>query len=189
MGKLILVIGQTGSGKGALISSLRQTFPEILFPVSCTTRAIRPGEVEGETYFFVTPEEFQQKVDNGEFLEWTTTDSHRYGTLKSQILKPVEEGHVVLREVDVKGAHEIIGGLLPREHVFSIYIDAGSWEELETRILSRASMSQEELESRRLRYSIEAPFKQEADFVVENKTGKLEVAQHDIKEVVREIIG
>lgn len=187
-GKLILVIGPTGSGKSALLSHVRQTLPGLVFPVSCTTRAPRPGEVEGETYFFVTPEEFEKRVAAGEFLEWKHTDEKRYGTLKSQILTPLSEGKTVIREVEIRGARDILGGLVPRAHVYTIYIDGGSWSELEKRILKRASMGEAELASRRTRFAEESVFKNEANIVIHNTEGKLENAKREFEEAVRSIM-
>ena len=187
-GKLILVIGPTGSGKSALMSYIKQAIPGLVFPVSCTTRAMRPGEVDGENYFFVTPEEFERRVQAGEFLEWKHTDDKRYGTLKSQILTPLEEGKTVIREVEVRGARDILGGLVPREKVHTIFIDGGSWEQLEARILKRATMGEAELTSRRTRFAEESSFEKEADTVVYNREGKLEEAKKDFEAAVRSIM-
>jgi guanylate kinase len=187
-GKLILVIGPTGSGKSALMSYIRTAVPGLVFPVSCTTRAMRPGEKEGENYFFVTPDEFERRVQAGEFLEWKHTDEKRYGTLKSQILNPLAEGKTVIREVEVRGARDILGGLVPRQLVHTIYIDGGSWEQLEARILKRASMGEVELASRRTRFAEESAFEREADVVVYNKEGQLEQAKREFEGAVRAIM-
>ncbi len=187
-GTLILVIGPTGSGKSALLSHIRKAIPELVFPVSCTTRTPRPGEVDGETYFFVTPEEFERRVQAGEFLEWKHTDEKRYGTLKSQILNPLAEGKTVIREVEVRGARDILGGLVPREQVHTIYIHGGSWEQLEARILKRATMGEAELTSRRTRFAEESSFEKEADMVIENREGELEKAKLDFEAAVRSIM-
>ncbi len=177
-GKLILVVGQTGSGKGTLLGYVREQRPDLVFPVSCTTRPMRPGEVEGQNYYFVSDEEFQRRVENDEFLEWVYTDTKRYGTLKSEILAPLEEGKTVVREIDIKGVAKI-RTLLSKEVIRTIFIDAGSWEELKARILARAPLSEEELASRKVRYEEEEVFKHEADFVVKNFTGGLEQAKTD----------
>ncbi|HVV38879.1 MAG TPA: guanylate kinase [Candidatus Paceibacterota bacterium] len=187
-GKLVLVIGPTGSGKSALMAHARQAVPGLVFPISCTTRAMRPGEVEGENYFFVTPEEFERRVKAGDFLEWKHTDEKRYGTLKSQILTPLAEGKTVIREVEIRGARDILGGLVPRDLVHTIYIDGGSWEQLEARILRRASMGEVELASRRTRYAEESVFKNEADVVIENTEGKLEEAKQEFEKAIRAIM-
>jgi len=187
-GTLILVIGPSGSGKGALISHIRKILPQIIFPVSCTTRVMRPGEVEGQTYFFVSDEEFEKRIAAGEFLEWKQLDHHRSGILKAQVLGPINDGKVVLREVDVKGAREILGGLLPRDQIRTIYIDGGSWRALKSRILARAALDEVELESRHRRFEEEVGFKHEADFVIHNEQGRLEKAEEDMEAIVGAII-
>src|SRR6185503_18010602 len=104
-GKLILVIGPSGSGKSALIAYLREVAPNIIFPVSCTTREKRLGEKEGETYYFVSEEEFDERITQEAFLEWASYGGHRYGTLKSEILPELTAGNTVVREVEIQGAH------------------------------------------------------------------------------------
>jgi guanylate kinase len=148
---------------------------------------MRPGEKEGENYFFVTPEAFERKVQAGEFLEWKYTDEKRYGTLKSEILTPLSQDKTIVREVEVRGARDIIGGLLPREQVRTIYVDGGTWETLEQRILKRASMGEVELQSRYKRFVEESEFKQEADIIISNLEGRLDQAKQDFEAAIRAI--
>jgi len=185
MGKFVMVVGPTGSGKGTLLAHLRTAMPEVVFPVSCTTRAPRPGEQEGVTYYFVSDPVFQQRVAQGDFLEWVYTDGKRYGTLKSEILPAVEAGKIVIREVDVKGV-ENIRGLLPKEHIRTVFIDAGTWDELRERILNRAPMSDEELASRHRRFEEEQAFKAQADKVVANPEGHVEEAKQEFVRVIQQ---
>jgi guanylate kinase len=182
-GALVLVIGPTGSGKSALLSFLQAAAPQIVFPVSCTTRAPRPGERDGEKYFFINKEEFEKREAAGEFLEWASYGGNYYGTLKSEILPKLEEGRLVVREVEVQGARQI-RKLLPKENLKIVFIDAGSWESLERRILARAPMNDVELLARRKRYEDELSFKAEADRVIENRDGGLEQAKKDFIEAI-----
>lgn len=186
-GKLILVIGPTGSGKGTLLAHIRAQVPELIFPVSCTTRAMRPGEVEGQTYYFVTTKEFNERIARGEFLEHASYGGNQYGTLKSEILPAIAEGKTVIREIEVQGARQIQNILSPEE-LRIIYIDAGSWDELERRILARAPIGAPELEARRKRYEDETSFKAQATAVVYNPDGSLEQAKHDFEVAVRSIM-
>jgi guanylate kinase len=186
-GKLILVIGPTGSGKGTLLAYVREQIPTLIFPVSCTTRAMRPGEVSGQTYYFVSPEEFERRVQAGEFLEWAEYGHNRYGTLKSEIIPALEEGKTVIREIEVQGARQI-QQLLPPENLRIIYIDAGSWEELERRIKARAPIGAPELEARRKRYEDETSFKAQAAAVIRNPDGGLAKAKEDFEAAVRDIM-
>ena len=185
-GKLILVVGPTGSGKSALLDFLQEREPSIIFPISCTTRTMRPGEREGEKYFFISKEEFEKREAAGEFLEWASYGGNYYGTLKSEILPKLAEGKLVVREVEVQGARQI-KKLLPKESLSILFIDAGSWEGLERRILARAPMSEVELLARRKRYEDELTFKDEADHIITNHDGELEKAKKAFIEAVREL--
>ncbi len=185
-GKLILVVGPTGSGKSALLTYLHERNPSLVFPISCTTRTPRPGEKEGEKYFFVNKEDFEKRQTNGDFLEWAAYGNNYYGTLKSEILPAIAAGKTVVREVEVQGARQI-QQLIPKEQLRIIFIDAGVWENLERRILARAPMSEVELLARRKRYEDELTFKSEADTVVENPDGQLENTKQVFEKTVLEL--
>lgn len=186
-GKLILIYGPSGSGKGELIAHIRATFPELVFPVSCTTRAIRPGEQDGLVYHFISNEVFDSRVSAGEFLEWAEFGGNRYGTLKEEILPALERGKSVLREVDVQGVRAI-RAMLPGEQVAVIFIHAGSWEALERRVRARAPITEEELAKRRKRYEDELSYRSEATYEIENKEGALDAAKKEIETLVRSLI-
>lgn len=183
MSKFILVIGPSGSGKGALMSALREQRPDIVFPVSCTTRAPRVGEAEGQMYYFVSREQFEQKIEEGAFLEWAEYGGNFYGTLRSEIMPALEAGKSVVREVEVQGARHI-EAIIPHEQLRIIYIDAGSWDELEARIVSRAAISVEELAKRKARFEDEIAYKTHAFRVVRNFDGELEQAKIDFIQAV-----
>lgn len=183
-GKLVLIIGPTGSGKGTLLAYAKENIPGLVFPTSCTTRAPRPGEVNGQTYFFVNNEEFEKRLQNGEFLETAMYGGNRYGTLKSEIIPFVEQGKIVVREIEVQGARQI-QAILPKEILRILYVDAGSWEELERRIIARAPIGKPELEARRKRYEDEASFKNQASVIVSNPNGGLEKAKEAFVGAIR----
>ncbi len=185
-GILILVVGPSGSGKGSLVAHLKQTHPEVVFPVSCTTRAPREGEKEGVHFYFVSPEAFDAKAAADEFLEWATYGGNRYGTLKSEIIPALDAGKTVVREVEIQGAEHIIQSL-PPENVASIYVDAGSWDNLQKRILARAPMSEAELALRRDRYEKEILFATRADVTIQNSDGGLEQAKEAFVAAVEQL--
>ncbi|MEZ4200248.1 MAG: hypothetical protein R3B69_01415 [Candidatus Paceibacterota bacterium] len=130
-GHLILFMAPSGSGKGSLERELFKVYPEIVFPVSCTTRPPRPGEIEGKDYYFVSREDFETRVAREEFVEWAEFGGHLYGTLKSEIETPLQEGKIVLNEIERQGVEQFIK-IIPAQHRTIIYIEAGEWEELKS---------------------------------------------------------
>lgn len=187
-GHLILVVSVPGGGKSILTSHLKEVRPQLRYAVSCTSRPIRPGEKDGENYYFISEEEFKNRIERGEFLEWVQIDGGRYyGTLRSEVLEPVQRGEIVLREVEIQGARAI-KELLPNDHLSIVFITPGSWEEMEIRIKQRAPIGDEELEYRRQRYEKEIQFVAEADYILENKNGKLAEAEANFVKLVDEIV-
>jgi guanylate kinase len=186
-GTFALIVGSSGSGKGVLLKHAKAAHPEIVFPVSCTTRAMRPGEKDGETYHFISDEEFMRQAIAGDFLEWAEYGGSKYGTLKSEIIVPLEEGKLVMREVDVQGVRQL-RGTIPPENLVTIYIHAGAWADVERRIRGRAPISEAELELRKHRYEDEHPFINEADYVVENFDGKFKEADAAFEAIIQKLL-
>ena len=106
-GNLIVISGPSGVGKSTLVKQARLELPYLEFSVSCTTRQPRAGEVNGKDYFFLTPEEFEAKVQNNEFLEYAGVFAHHYGTLKSEVVSRLQRGADVILDIDVQGAKQI----------------------------------------------------------------------------------
>jgi len=102
-GSLFIISGPSGAGKGTLVDRLVARVPRLWVSVSATTRAPRPGEVPGEDYIFLTPEEFQRHIDEGDFLEWAEVHGNRYGTLRSAVEEHLAEGVDVILEIDPQG--------------------------------------------------------------------------------------
>lgn len=186
-GKLILIVGPSGSGKGEILEHLRSSFLDCFFPVSSTTRSIRPAEKEGVTYHFISRKEFERGIREGNFLEWAEYGGNLYGTPKGDILSALEKGQTVIREMEIQGA-ELVLSLLPRESIKIIFINGGSWEVLKKRIVARAPLSTDELNRRRERYLKEKNFCSQADYVVENPDGGLVAAKGQTSEIVNGII-
>lgn len=173
-GKLILILGPSGSGKGTVLDALRTNHPDFVFPVSCTTRQSRPGEENGKVYYFVTKEEFQRRMEADEFLEWAVVHGENYyGTLKEEILKPLREGKTVIREVDVQGLRSI-RELIPKENLTSIFLTVDGWETLQRRILKRSTLPQEELDRRRESFLHEMEWAKECDITIVSAEGEIE---------------
>jgi guanylate kinase len=128
---------------------------------------MRPGEADGYHYHFLSHQTFQAKIEAGEFLEWAEFGGNLYGTLKSEIIPPIEAGEVVIAEIEIQGVEQL-RSLLPPEAMTTVYIDAGGWPELRRRALARADMSEEDLTRRYERYLTEVESKAWADVVIDN---------------------
>ncbi|MBO5668132.1 MAG: guanylate kinase [Lentisphaeria bacterium] len=106
-GNLIVISGPSGVGKSTLVKLAMAELPDLRFSVSCTTRQPRAGEVDGQAYYFLSEEEFSERLRQGEFLEHAGVFKHRYGTLKSEVLNRITRGEEVLLDIDVQGARQI----------------------------------------------------------------------------------
>jgi len=186
-GKFILVIGPSGSGKGTLIGHIRPLFPSLVYPKSCTTRAMRAGEKNGEHYYYLTLEDFKARIARGEFLEWAEYGGNYYGTLNSEVMPSLAEGKFALKELEVQGVRQI-REKLPKEQLAVVFINAGTWADMEARIRARAPMPEAELQKRQSRYEDEMSYMQQADFVIENPFGRLEDAKKEFEATVRKLV-
>ena len=142
-GKLVVVSGPSGVGKSTVVKQVIDRLGGRLVPsVSATTRSPRPGEKEGEDYYFLTPEQFSQRRNAGDFLESAEVfgRGHWYGTLWSAVRPSLEAGKWVLLEVDVAGAEEVVRQF---EDAITIFLQPATIEELERRLRSRATETEE----------------------------------------------
>lgn len=149
LGILFVVSAPSGAGKSTLLNALRQT-PDFVYSVSCTTRAPRPGEIDGEDYHFVTMEEFQRRLAAGEFLEHAQVHDNCYGTLRGAVIEQLRAGVDVLIDIDVQGARQIRsdGNEDIRTSVADIFIMPPSLEELRHRLTKRGTETPEQIETR-----------------------------------------
>ncbi len=183
-GKLILILGPSGSGKGTVLKALRQMHPDYVFPLSCTTREPRPGEKDGEVYHFVSKQDFQERMGRGEFLEWAIVHGENYyGTLKEAILNPLREGKIVIREVDVQGLRSI-SELIPKAHLRSIFLTVNGWETLQHRILKRAATTEEDLRHRHESFTKEMEWAKECDVTIVSVEGEIEKLISDVENAI-----
>ncbi len=164
--RLVVLAGPTAVGKGTVAAHIKEHHPEILLSVSATTRAPRPGEVDGEHYFFVDDAEFDRLVASGELLEWATVhNAYRYGTPKAPIEKALAEGRTVLLEIDLQGARQVRAAAPDAALVFLL---PPTWDELVQRLVGRGTEDEEE-RARRLRTAkTELASQGEFDYVVVN---------------------
>jgi guanylate kinase len=161
---VFVVTGPSGAGKGTLIQLVLPQFPELELAVSATTRAQRPGEKNGVHYWFLTPDEFEQKERDGEFLEWVDYVGNRYGTLLSEIDRLRSSGRSPLLELETEGALRVKRRVTPSVTIFVTAPVA----ELERRLRERATESSGVIEERMETAHRQLAERREFDYVVEN---------------------
>ena len=173
-----MITGPSGAGKGTLIGALLERVPELELAVSATTRARRPGEVNGRDYWFLSDEEFERRVRAGGFLEHVTyVSAHRYGTLRSELDRIAAEGRVPVLELETEGALRV------RDEVpgsTTIFVDVPSFAELERRLRERATESTGEIDERLAVARRQREQAAEFDHVVVND---------DLERAVDEVVG
>ena len=169
MSKLLIVSAPSGSGKSTIVNWLMKEHPELnlYFSISCTSRQPRGTEQDGVEYFFLSPEEFRQRIDNDEFLEYEEVYENRfYGTLKAQVERQLKAGQNVVFDVDVKGGINIKRHYGDR--AMSLFIQPPSVEELRRRLEGRGTDSTEAIESRLAKAAYEMTFAPQFDHIVVN---------------------
>ena len=163
-GKLFVISGASGVGKSTVLKRVMEQRNDLTFSVSATTRLPRPGEVDGVSYYFITREEFEQRIAQGDFLEYDEHHAVLYGTLNSQILEKQEHGHVIL-DIEPNGAFNVRKA---RPDAVLIFIMPPSREELERRLRSRGDTSEEQILIRMGRADWEMEQGAKYDYVVIN---------------------
>ena len=144
-GRLFVISGPAGAGKTEIVKKLIERHPDVKLSVSCTTRAPRPGEVNGVNYHFVSDERFDELVAEGAFYEWAHVHQNRYGTLKHTVQQELSEGHDLILEIDVQGC---LQAMAQDETVTGIFVCPPSRENLERRLRGRGTETEESIRVR-----------------------------------------
>jgi guanylate kinase len=164
-GLLVVISSPSGGGKTTIVNQLREKHPEYVYSVSVTTRPRRPGEVDGQDYSFVQPEEFQRRRERGEFAEWARVHDHEYGTPKRLVREVLASGQIALFDLDVQGGLQI-------KRVYSesvlVFLLPPTFEELEKRLRARQTDEEGVIRTRLKNARQEMTFWPRYDFVVMN---------------------
>ena len=175
-GAILILSGPSGCGKSTLLKEVYKEISDYYFSISTTTRSPRDGEVHGVDYFFVSKEEFENDIKNDDFLEYALVHGNYYGTSLKPINAALNEGKLVIFDIDVQG-HEIVRNKLS-DIVTSVFITTPSLKELSDRLTSRNTDAQEVIEKRISNAKSEVGFFQEYDYLIINDD--LEVAANQL---------
>ena len=182
-GLLYVLSSPSGAGKSTIARMLMESDDGVAMSVSATTRPIRPGEVDGRDYHFVDDSRFDAMVGNGEFLEWAHVFGHRYGTLKSEVMKVIEGGRDVLLDIDWQGTQQL---KQVDPDIVRVFILPPSTEELERRLRRRGTDSDEVIARRMERAAAEISHWAEYDYVlINNDAEKCRELAHNILKAER----
>jgi guanylate kinase len=177
-GRLLVLAGPSGVGKSTVVAELRRMRAPLWFSVSATTRAARPGEVDGREYRFVSDEEFDRMVADGDMLEWASIHRglHRSGTPAAPVEEHLAAGEPVLLELDLAGAREVRER---RSDAMLVFLQPPSWEELVSRLTRRGTEPPDVVERRLATARVELAARREFDVALVN---------HDVRETARRLV-
>jgi guanylate kinase len=182
VGKVFVITGPSGVGKGTLIEQLLERVPELELSVSATTREPRPGELDGRDYHFLTPEEFRRRLESGDFLEHASYSGNYYGTLRSEVERRLAEGRSVVLEIEVQGARQVRDAL--RDDAVLIFIAPPDEAALRERLEGRGTDSAEAIEQRLRTAEVELAARSE--FPLEVVNDDLQKGASELEKLVRD---
>ncbi len=166
IGAILLLSGPSGCGKSSLLKNLFQSVDNYYFSISTTTRTPRPGESDGVDYFFVSKEAFKKDIDDGYFLEWAEVHGNYYGTSLKLIQKALDDGKLVVFDIDVQGFEQVIDKL--RDITTSVFITTPSLNELQSRLTNRQTDSKDVIEKRIKNAKVEIEYIDKYDYILIN---------------------
>jgi guanylate kinase len=178
-GRLIVLAGPSGVGKGAIVARLLAAVPDLELSISATTRGPRPREDEGRHYYFVDREQFDEMIETSGFLEWADIFGERYGTPKEPVARALAEGRDVLVEIDVQGARQVKAA---EPEAYMVFVTPPSLQELERRLRTRGTETDAQISRRLAKASDELAAEPEFDVTVVNDD--LETAAREVVQIV-----
>ncbi len=181
-GQLIIMSGPSGVGKSTIVKKVMENYPSLRFSVSATTREIRPGEVDGVSYYFISKEEFLDMVEKDELLEHAEYVGNYYGTPAKPIDEARNLGYDILLDIEVQGAMQVKA---KRPDAVSVFIKAPSFEELERRLRGRGDTAEDKILGRLAAARREYQKIPEYDYVIVSENGKQEEAAEQLLAIIR----
>lgn len=184
-GKVIIVSAPSGAGKTSIVRHLLEQVPDLKFSISATTRPKRDYEIDGKDYYFLTPEQFKERLANDEFLEWQEVYADQfYGSLKSEVERIWSNGQAVIFDVDVLGGLNI--KKFYGDEALSVFIEPPTMDELENRLKNRGTENDASLKKRLAKAEYELSFARQFDKIVLNDD--LKTAQQEMIDLVRDFL-
>ena len=180
MSRVFVITGPSGVGKGTLIRALLARIPSLELSVSATTRRPRPGESDGVDYHFISDEDFDRRVEAGDFVEHASYSGRRYGTLRSELERRTAAGVPVVLEIEVQGARQVAGSM---PEALRIFIAPPSEEALRTRLVGRGTDDPDQVAARLATARRELDAQGEFGHVVVND--RLDEAVDELEDIVR----
>jgi guanylate kinase len=180
VGKVFVITGPSGVGKGTLIEQLLGRVPELELSISATTREPRPGEVDGREYHFLSPEEFRRRIESGDFLEHASYSGNHYGTLRNEVEGRLAEGRSVVLEIEVQGARQVRDAM---PEAVQIFIAPPDEAVLRERLEGRGTDSPDDIEQRLRTAEVELAARSEFPHVVVND--EVQKAAAELERLVR----
>ncbi len=175
--RLLVLAGPTAVGKGTVAAAVREDYPDVWISVSCTTRAPRPGEIDGEHYHFVSDEEFDRMIAGGELLEYAVVHGHaKYGTPRKPVEAALAEGRPAMLEIDLQGARQVKANM---PEALLVFLAPPSWEELVRRLVGRGTETEEQRERRLETAKVELAAEAEFDVTIVN---------HEVHEAAADLV-
>lgn len=175
--RLLVLAGPTAVGKGTVAAAVRGDYPDVWISVSATTRKPRPGEIDGQHYHFVSDDEFDRMIADGDLLEYAVVHGHaKYGTPRKPVEAALAEGRPAMLEIDLQGARQVKANM---PEALLVFLAPPSWEELVRRLVGRGTETEEERERRLATARVELAAEAEFDVTIVN---------HEVHEAATELV-